>query len=258
MKLDGLRCFLKNLLFPPRCISCRSFLQSNILDPCESLLCPKCRLRWEREKGEACPDCGFEISVCECCPPRLKKEGVGELIYLFSYSSSKQTVGRQTILNMKKKANAKAGWFMAEQLSHSVERYMSAHSLSAEQVGFCYVPRGRTNLAKYGFDQSQMLCRALAERSGAAWYSLCIRCRGKDAEQKKLSAREREQNAEDRFSVDRKQLSRLSDQASCLFFVDDIVTSGESMRGCVKAVRQHFLGDMVAVSIARTSKKQSK
>ena len=244
-----LRRFFENLLFPPRCISCRAFLQKNLLDACESPFCPTCRIRWEREKNEACPDCGFESVACRCCPPRLRKVGVEEILHLVNYSADQMTVGRRTVLNMKKKANQQAISFMAEQLSYSVKRCMELHGLSEAQIGFCHVPRSRANVARYGFDQTQLLCRALAKRLGASSYSLCFRRRGKDTEQKKLSAKERAINLAGAFAVCEVPADKL------VILVDDVVTTGASASVAASLLRAAGAKRLITLCVAVTEKK---
>lgn len=249
--------FLENLMFPPRCVACRAFLQKDILDSCESPLCQRCRVEWEREKGEDCPDCGMEMNSCECCPSRLKKGGITYAVKLVNYVSTRETAGRRSILSMKKRANHRAVDFFAEQLSYPVKRYMDEHGLAAEQVAFCYVPRGRRNVSKYGFDQSRLLCRSLAVACGAKDYPLFVRVSSKSKEQKKLSAEARKRNSQNQYAVRKRISEKLPRDVKCLFLLDDIVTTGESMLGCVKALKGRYGGEIVAVSLARTPKKRT-
>lgn len=248
--------FLENLLFPPKCLSCGEFLQEHLTDPCNRPLCHRCRVEWEREKGEICPECGAEMPTCRCCPPRLTKAGVERTVKLVNYQNQAETAGRRAILRMKKRANHRAIDFFATQLCYSVKGYMDEQGLDVSQVAFCYVPRGQKNVARYGFDQSKLLCQALAKTCGAMCFDIFIRTAGNVAEQKKLSAKERQANSRNRYAVREKGLSRLQSGVKCLFLVDDVITTGESMLGCVKALKGRFDGTVVAVSIARTPKRK--
>lgn len=250
--MKGLARFFENLLFPPRCASCHGLMQRNVLDLCESPFCDRCRLAWEREKGESCPDCGFEMLACRCYPARMKKAGISDAIKLVSYRTDRETAGRRAILYMKKHLNGKGFDFFAEQLSYPVKKYMEEHGLSEEQVAFCHVPRGRGNLVKYGFDQSEQLCRRLAACCGAQAHALIFRTAKKDVEQKKLSAKERTENTENKFEVDEVLLRSLAGKVRCLFLLDDVMTTGASLRSCAKQIVPHYKDDIVAVAIART------
>ena len=243
--------FFENLLFPPRCVSCHGLMQKDLLDPCECPLCDKCRLEWEREKGEDCPDCGREMVLCRCYPPRMKKAGISEAIKLINYRSDRETAGRRAILYLKKHLNSRGFDFFAKQLSYPVKKHMDQNGLTSKDVAFCYVPRGEKNAAEFGLDQSEQLCRRLAACCGARFLPLLYRTGKRSAEQKKLSGKMRERNAENRFAVDGKVLTDLAG-VKCLFLVDDIITTGASLRSCAKAVSPVFDGTLVAVALART------
>ena len=253
MKLSFFR-FFENLLFPPRCVSCRGFLQKDILDPCLLPLCPTCRIGWEREKGEPCPDCGLDMSFCRCLPERMKRAGISKTIKLVNYQTARSTVGRRAILYMKKHFNAAAFSFFAEQLSHSVKKHMEEKGVLAEEVAFCHVPRGRKSVSLYGFDQAKQISRHLAAACGTRSVSLFVRKTRfgiKEKEQKKLSGRARTENVKGKFGVEKRILSTLK-SVKLLFLVDDIVTTGSSICGCAELLKKQFDGDIVVVSIART------
>ena len=217
-------------------------------------LCDACRLKWEREKGEACPDCGLDMMLCRCTSARVRQRGVSDTVKLVNYYADRETVGRRSILYMKKHAKAEAFSFFAKQLSYSVKKYMETKALSAQQVAFCYVPRGRKNVAVFGFDQSERMCRFLAHECGAKHLRLISRTRrfgAKDAEQKKLSGKQREENVKGKFVVNKKRLPDLKD-VRCLFLVDDVVTTGASVCGCAECLKPFFKGEVVSVAVART------
>ena len=81
---------------------------------------------------------------------------------------------------------------------------------------------------------------------------MIFRRSGRDAEQKKLSAQERAENAQNKFDVDKDVLSAFAGKVKCLFLVDDVITTGSSLCGCAKQLTPCFDGTVVAVAIART------
>ena len=245
--------FFENLLFPPRCAGCRRLFQENILDPCETPFCDRCRLSWEREKGENCPDCGLEMLRCRCGGKLADAVGVTDCIKLVAYHKERETVGRRSVLYMKKHSNRVAVSFFAEQLSYPLRRYMDEHMLTFENVALCCVPRGRKSVDQYGFDHAEKLCVQLAKLVGVkALPQLLYRQSAKSREQKKLTAEERAKNAAGAFAVDDKLLAGL-EGVKCLFIVDDVITTGASIGGCVSLLRGSYNGPIVAVCIARTA-----
>ena len=93
--------FFYDLLFPPRCISCRSLCKKDILDPCEAPFCEKCRLEWEKEKTVSCAGCGKELLSCRCTSPRMERAGIVQSVKLVFYQSTKDTVGRRAVLHLR-------------------------------------------------------------------------------------------------------------------------------------------------------------
>ena len=227
-------------------------MQKDILDLCEVPLCPQCRLKWEKEKGEDCPDCGAEAAVCRCVSSVVGKSGVSDNIKLVNYYADRKTVGRQSILYMKKHSNARAFSFFAQQLSYSVKKYMDEKGWQGEQVAFCSLPRARKNVGVYGFDQAEALAKRLASYCGGNYCALLSRKRGKDVEQKKLSVEGRKQNVKGKFLVNERRLSDLNDVCA-VFLVDDVVTTGASVCSAAETLRAAGVSkEMVAVSLART------
>lgn len=243
--------FLFDLLFPPRCIACRSFCKKDLLDPCEAPFCEKCRLEWEREKTVACANCGRELLSCRCSSGRMEKAGVSESLKLVFYQSEKDTVGRRAVLYLKKNRNRRAFDFFAEQLSFPIRRYMNEKGFTAEDIRFCHVPRFYKSTETYGLDQAEQLSRALSKRWGSASVPLFYRDGAISVEQKTLSAGERAKNAQKLFRVNEDQLARLGD-VKCLFLVDDVITTGASVSACAKLLGGRYCGETVAVSLART------
>lgn len=248
MKLKG---FFFDLLFPPKCISCHSFCKKDLLDPCEVPFCDNCRLEWEREKTATCANCGRELLSCRCSSGRMEKAGVSESIKLIFYQREKETVGRRSVLYLKKNRNRRAFDFFATQLSFPLQRYMRENGLDVDDVCFCYVPRAHESDERYGLDQAEQLCRALARRFGVSVASIFLRTNVKEVEQKTLSAREREKNVKGRFAVNESVWSRLHNP-KCIFLVDDVITTGASISACAKLLKGRYQGEIVAVSLART------
>lgn len=249
--MKGLR-FFTDLLFPPRCVSCGALCKKDLLDPCDTPMCDKCRVAWEKEKTETCPRCGLELMQCRCSSARMEKAGIEQSIKLIYYRGSRMTAGRRAILYLKKRKSNRSFSFFGEQLAFPLRRYMKENGLRSEEVLFCYVPRGRRNADLYGLDQAERLCRALSAQVGCRTVPLFYRIRRDEREQKKLSAKERAQNVKNRFGIDRDVLSGIPSTVRCIFLVDDVITTGASIAACAVLLREHRGGAIVGVSLART------
>lgn len=243
--------FFYDLLFPPRCISCRAFCKKDILDPSDAPFCEKCRLDWEKEKTACCAGCGKELLNCRCTSPRMERAGIAQSVKLVFYQSARDTVGRRSVLHLKRNKNLRAFAFFASQLSFPLNRLIAEKGLSAEKIRFCYVPRSYKSEESEGLDQAEYLCRAIAKRYGTVPTPLFRRSGVKEAEQKTLTAREREKNVRRLFEIDETVFKKIGD-ATCIVIVDDVITTGASLSACARLLKGRFSGEIVAVSLART------
>ena len=243
--------FFYDLLFPPRCISCRAFCKKDILDPSEAPFCEKCRLDWEKEKTASCAGCGKELLSCRCTSARMERAGIKQSLKLVFYQSEKDTVGRRSVLHLKRNKNLRAFEFFASQLAFPLSRLIAEKGLSASEIRFCYVPRSRKSESSQGLDQAECLCRAIAKRYGATPTPLFYRSGVKEAEQKTLSARERERNVKRLFVLDEAVFQKIED-ARCIVIVDDVITTGASVSACASLLKGKFSGEILSLSLART------
>ena len=253
LRMRKIGVFFKNLLFPPRCAACREFMQKDIFDLCESPFCENCRTKWELEKLSRCPDCGLEMTVCNCSAPLLKKCAVEEFVKLVNYSSKSKSVGKNAILHIKRNKSARVFNFFADQLSYSAR--LKNNACDKESVLVAYVPRGEGSRIKYGFDQSRELALKLAKKLEVRCCALFVRNGKSKSEQKKLSLNERRENAQNMYAVNKSKLKFLCG-VKCIFIVDDVITSGASLYGCISALKEHYHGKIICVSVARTGKKK--
>ena len=243
--------FFYDLLFPPRCISCRAFCKKDILDPSDAPFCEKCRLDWEKEKTACCAGCGKELLNCRCTSSRMERAGIKQSVKLVFYQSERDTVGRRSILHLKRNRNRRAFDFFAAQLAFPLNRLIAEKGFSAEEIRFCYVPRSHKSEESQGLDQAECLCRAIAKRYGTTPTPLLYRSGAEKAEQKTLSAREREKNVKRLFALDEAVFPKIGD-ARCIVIVDDVITTGASVSACASLLKGRFPGEILALSLART------
>ena len=244
-----------NLLFPPKCVSCGEFIQKDMLDLCEIPFCEKCRSKWELEKLDECPDCGLEMTLCNCRAPMLDKSGVEDYIKLVNYSSGARSVGKNAVLYLKRHKNNRALNYFATQLSYPAKARIDR--MVSNKAVVAYVPRSGKSKRLLGFDQSKEIAVRLAKKLGIPCVKLFVRKSTSRVEQKKLNLAQRKDNAQNLYGVNLGALEMLKEIDS-VFLVDDVMTSGASLYGCVSALKRHFSGRIVAVTLARTGKKSKK
>lgn len=245
----------KNLLFPPRCVGCGKLYQTDIWSSCQYPFCPSCRLKWENEKLGTCPDCGLEMTLCNCGSKLLDNLDVENYVKLVNYSVRRMSVGRATVLYLKKHKSTRALNYFAQQLLYPVSGRLK--SLECENFVVAYVPRQPKNIVKYGFDQSHELAKRLAKSYGVKCVKLFKRTVKFAGEQKNLRLDERLKNAKSHYKLTYNTVKYLKN-AYCVLLVDDVITSGASLAGCVTELRKVYDNKIICVTLARTGKKRKK
>jgi len=245
--------FFRNLLFPPKCVGCREFIQKNIFDSCEIPFCEKCRVKWEYEKLDVCPDCGLEMTLCNCGSRILNKLEIDSFVKLINYSAARKSVGKSAVFYLKRHKNDRALNYFALQLSYAVMGKLK--NSGCERAVISYVPRSRKSLVEYGFDQSRELAERLAKLCDIECVGLFERTRKNFSEQKKLGINERLENARKSYTINYKSANAL-ENADCVLILDDVLTSGASLAGCILKLKEIYNKKIICVTLARTGKSR--
>lgn len=121
-------------------------------------------------------------------------------------------------------------------------------------VVFTAVPRSGVGMRKYGFDQVfEMAKRTVKLVPNSRFLPLIKRNKG-SAEQKRLSAKEREQNLVGKFSASRPPFFRKEIKNIVVF--DDVTTTGSSIKESARALREAFPNaEIFAVTLAHNPQK---
>ena len=245
--------FFENLLFPPKCVGCKELYQKNIFDSCAVPLCDKCRVKWEYEKLDICPDCELEMTVCNCGSKLLDKLGVNSFVKLINYSVTSKSVGKSAVLYLKRHKNKRVFDYFSSQLSYAVSGKLK--KCGCKKAVIAYVPRGRKSFVEYGLDQSREIAQRLSKHCDAEFVSLFKRTSKNALDQKKLGKKERLENAKDLYVLNPKAVKNLED-TDCVLIVDDVLTSGASLGGCILKLREVYNNNVICVTLARTGKKR--
>ncbi len=226
--------WLFGLLFPPKCPSCGAFLKKNLLDIPTAVFCEKCEREWTRAKREVCLRCGEEYRYCTCMPKYLGKTGIYGLLKLCAYEKVRETPGKRAVLYMKKKNNKKVFAFFGRELADLLAEFLKEEKRPEASVTVTYLPRSRKGVNLYGFDQSRLLAKQVARALDADFCAVFARkYKLTDKEQKHLSTAERKKNMKATFTLTKKGAVQI---AACdfLLIVDDVVTTGASLGGCIE------------------------
>jgi ComF family protein len=109
------------------------------------------------------------------------------------------------------------------------------------------VPMARAKERRRGYNQAELLARALAPRLGAGCDMTLLTRREERATQSMLPKRERAANVRGAFAAS----SRVKGKS--ILVIDDICTTGETLRACASALRGAGAARVCAVTVAKAS-----
>jgi ComF family protein len=108
------------------------------------------------------------------------------------------------------------------------------------------VPMSRARQRRRGYNQAELLARALCRRTGIRC-ELLLTARGQRKTQSTLTRQERAANVKGAFTA----LARSKGKAVLL--IDDVCTTGETLRACAAALRAGGATRVCAISVAKAS-----
>ncbi len=217
---------LADLFYPQRCVGCHR--------RASDLLCPACFERLPRIEGPVCKRCGkpsvFETFVCEEC------KGLD-----FGFESARaplryEGVGEEVVHALKYKGYARVA-----------ERLMSPLLMSVLETDFDVVvpvPLHRSRLRKRGFNQAELMARALAGRLNSRLSDKLQTVR-RTRDQIELSAAGRRANVRGAFGAKGRVSGRV-------LLVDDVFTTGATLSECAGTLKGAGAAEVHAVSLCRT------
>lgn len=233
---------LLELAWPTRCVGC---------DEPGSLLCDECRARlpWIGQRW-ACPNCGAPfgwVTCTECSAPAgepwetraqvsaLPLAGIGRALAVAHKDAGERRLAPVVAALVATALDEAAGWPAADGLPR-----FDAAGLDA----VCFVPATAEAFRRRGFDHMEPVSRTLAGMIGLPLADVLARPRALD--QRRLGRDERADNARGAVQVV-EDVSGLS-----LLLVDDVVTTGASVRACAAALLGRGARSVTACSLART------
>ena len=243
-----LREFLDRFVFVRKCGGCGALLE---YEEVPNAFCPTCRVKWNQAKVEPCAVCYQGAVECTCMPKGLSATGVLSLRKLAFYSPKRMKEPQnQVIYRIKHEPNRRIFSFLASELRGAVAEELKTLEIEpSEDAVLVCVPRGRSAVAKYGFDQSELICRALSPLTGIPYLPVLKRKIG-GKEQKKLDKTHRFRNIRSLFYWN-PRIGEDRIKGKYVFLLDDIVTTGASMAACVHLMKKAGAKAVICLCIAQ-------
>jgi ComF family protein len=136
--------------------------------------------------------------------------------------------------------------FLDDALSGLLEQTLRARGDLAFDA-ITAVPMRASRERERGYNQAELLGRALGRRTGLHCDMTLLQRRGERATQSTLPKRERAANVRGAFAAS----SRVKGRS--ILLVDDICTTGETLRACATALRDAGAARVCAITVAKAS-----
>lgn len=228
-----------HFLFPARCIACAEVIAE------DEVLCEDCAPEFAAALLSECGICGRSLSACLCTDTALERSGIHKHLKLYRYQSDDyEAVGNRILYRIKENDINAAFRFFGGKLA---ER---ARALLPLDGGYAvtYIPRSPNRVLDLGFDQSEQIATELAVATGLPLLRPLKRTRHAKTQKKLGSATARTKNVEASLLLAKRAEEMLAGKRVLL--VDDIVTSGASMRTAARLLRDAGAREVIAVSVA--------
>ncbi|MGB9906123.1 MAG: ComF family protein [Candidatus Saccharicenans sp.] len=227
-------------VFPSFCRLCSRALE----DPEERVVCSRCLHQVEIHRGPVCPVCGRfyqqEASAGQVCgqcleaPPHLSRHRslgpysgrLKELILLFKYKGCE---------------------VLSRPLGLMAYEYLAGDGIFAGLDCILPVPLHRKRKKMRGFNQAELLGRILSDLSGLPLLTRVLVKTRNTPTQVSLEAAERETNLRGAFKV--RKPGQIEKRR--LLLVDDVFTTGSTLRECAKELRKSGALEVRAITLAR-------
>lgn len=224
--------------FPPRCVACEQVLAARprfaLCEPCLAVVepnigprCRQCDVPGQGQTG-SCPRCRRDPPAFSALrAPYLYGGPLADVITAAKFSRREDCAGA-----------------LAEFLVEG-----EFDDLLKDAAAIVPVPLGRRRRWTRGYNQSAVLARALARHTGVPLLHGLRRGRETKA-QSDLGLNDRRANVQGAF-VPRRAMASVGADAKVVV-VDDVVTSGHTVRAAAEAVLRAGVGEVVVVALART------
>ena len=222
-----------------RCIACGEVIGE------KEVFCEDCAKEYMGALLSECGLCGRSLSACLCADTAFDRSPIHKHIKLYRYlSDDYEAVGNRILYRLKKNDITTCFRFLGGELAR-VTRTLLPTDASYVVV---YLPRTPNRVLEYGFDQSARLAKELAVALDLPLRSVFQRKRRAKTQKALHTAAAREKNTEKTLFL--RKGAKKAVEGKRVLLVDDIVTSGASMRTAAKLLRRVGAREVIAVSVA--------
>lgn len=226
-----------NFLFPSRCPVCGGHSDYQLYNP----LCTSCWRSIERYTGPACGICGIPTvspaaTLCERC--MCKKPPFTRILYYGIYAGALKEAIHLLKFGKVKRLSKPLGLLLYELPLPVVD-------------GIVPVPIQKRRLRERGFNQTANISRWLSKALHVPLLLDMLKKHRETPPQTEVTGKERLKNIRNAFST----CGKVTGQD--LLLVDDVITTGATVRECAKTLRDAGARSVTVVALARSMPKQN-
>ena len=237
---------LKRMFVERDCVICGDPISYESEEP----ICEDCEEDWCKLLTTRCNICGKERELCHCLPKQIKEISNGHAIWCVFYDNEINPKANKIFFDLKKYGYRILVNLIADIIVRALISSCCALDVKYKRYAITYVPRRRVVKHQRMFDQSEKLAKAIGKRLGIPVFS-CLENKSWK-EQKKLNKHERIENARKAYRM--KKNAKL--EYEYIFLVDDIITSGSSMRACADLLYENGAINVIPVAFAKDNIKK--
>ena len=221
---------LAEVIYPARCIYCRRI---------GSAFCQTCRAQAQPVGDAICVRCGEPTTVrctCHACqktPPGPLRAMRGAVFYGSPVAFAIHGLKYRQMTHL------------AQPLASYLSAYLDAHPLPIDCL--TPVPLHPERQTARGYNQSELLARAVGRERRLPVRNDLIERKRHTPPQVHLNREQRLQNMKDAFAA----LRPGALHGETVLLIDDVCTTGATMRACAEALRVAGAGEVYALAIAR-------
>lgn len=215
---------LLNICYPCYCIRCDHELKKQ-----EKLLCDDC---WN-----CLPQLGEDVASKEDLNDKYRERiYFSGVLSVWQFDPHVQTVIHFLKYQHFKSLAKKVGAFMAEKVVNA--------GIYIDQSLLIPVPLHKTRTRERGYNQSELLCQAIAGATGIEYEAKILKRIRYTLSQTNLNVKQRSANVKNAFKVN----SRDKLKNKTVILVDDVITTGATMNACAKELIKNGAKEIIILS----------
>lgn len=231
--LQSLKEFLLNVLFPPRCVSCKRE---------GDFLCPECLKGLDKKK--------ISPRYREKTEEEPEFQQMDGVIYALDYAKNPQI--KAAIKQLKYRFTQELADYFGALIAEKLEELGMAKN---RPIVLIPVPLHKKRLNYRGFNQSEIIAKAIVAHFSPGkieMLDLLERTRH-TSQQAKLDKKARQANLEDAFIMNKKIVHKYSPE-NLYFLTDDVCTTGATLENCASVLKRNGFEKVYGLVIARAFK----